>query len=56
MMPFFKLAVLSLCVTEIDAEQDLDDDLLSHTIMKDICTNLPKHDFIEPETGTHEMH
>ena len=56
MMPFFKLAVLSLYAAEINEKQDLDDELLLHTIVKDIHINLSKYDFIEPETATHEMH
>ena len=54
MMPFFRLVTLSLCMISI-SEEDLDEDLLSHTIMKDICISLTKNDFIESETANHEM-
>ena len=54
MVPFFRLATLSLCMASI-SEEDLDEDLLSHTIVKDIRASLTKNGFVESETANHEM-
>ena len=56
MMLFFKLTVLSLCVTEAGEEENSDGEfLLSHTIIKDIQVSLLQCEFSEPDTAKHEM-
>ena len=56
LIPFFKLAALSLCVTEVSEKEESNDNaLLSHIIVNDICSSLETHDFQENEVSTHEM-
>ena len=46
LISFFKLAAMSLCVTEVNSEEDSENDaLLSHTIVNDICSSLEAHRF-----------
>ena len=56
LISFFKLAALSLCVTEISEKEESNDNiLLLYIIVNDICSNLETHDFQENKVSTHEM-
>ena len=56
LVPFFKLTVMSLCLTEVSNEEGPEGDaLLSHIIVDDICCSLKERDFTEINEANHGL-